>query len=144
MPPNGKARRETLKDLAAREEAFVLYEAPHRIRELLCDLVDALAAAGDGARRVVVARELTKRFETFSAMTASDLSAWAKMHEPRGEYVIAVDMRAARGEELDARDRTWIDAIAKELPPSRAAAVAARVTGLKRDAIYQMIGGGNK
>ena len=53
-------------------------------------------------------------------------------------------MRAARGEELDARDRAWIDAIAKELPPSRAAAVAARVTGLKRDAIYQMIGGGDK
>lgn len=144
VPPNGKARREALKDLAAREEAFVLYEAPHRIRELLCDLAEALVAAGDGARRVVVARELTKRFETFSAMTAADLSAWAKMHEPRGEYVIAVDMRAARGEELDARDRAWIDAIAKELPPSRAAAVAARVTGLKRDAIYQMIGGGNK
>lgn len=139
VPPNGKARREALKGLVAHEEAFVLYEAPHRIRDLLADLSAALVAVGDGERRVVVARELTKRFETFSTMSAAELAAWIVDHEPRGEYVVAVDMRALRETQLDARDRAWIEAIARELPPSRAAAVAARVTGLKRDAIYQMI-----
>lgn len=56
VPPSGKARRTALSKLAQKEEAFVLYEAPHRIRDLLKDLADVLHAG----RRVVVARELTK------------------------------------------------------------------------------------
>ncbi len=140
VPPGGKARREALKSLAAREDAFVLYEAPHRIRELLTDLGAALEAE----RTVVVARELTKRFETFSSMPAAALAAWAAQHEPRGEYVIAVDMRETSETELSERDRAWLDAVARELPPSRAAALAARVTGLKRDAIYRLIEGAGR
>ena len=135
VPPNAKARGEALKKLASREEAFVLYEAPHRLRELLVDLSRAL----EGDRLVVVAHELTKKFESLSAMPAEELAQWAQNHEPRGEYVIAVDMRPHKESGLSERDRAWLDVLAKELPPSRAAAAAARVTGLKRDEIYRYI-----
>ncbi len=135
VPPNAKARRTELEKLAEKEEAFVLYEAPHRIRELLTDLSEVLAAD----RRVVVARELTKRFETFDAMTAGSLKAWAQQHEPQGEYVVMVDMQPARDVGLTAADFKWLHAVARELPKSRAAALAARVTGMKRDAVYQLI-----
>ena len=90
-------------------------------------------------RRVVVARELTKKFETFDAMTASDLPDWAQAHDPRGEYAVVVDMQDKSEEGLDAKDLKWLRAIAGEMPKSRAAALAAKVTGMKRDAIYQML-----
>ena len=101
-----------------------------------------MAQALDDQRLVVVARELTKKFETFSAMPAGELAQWAQNHEPRGEYVIAVDMRQGKDIALSERDRAWLDVLAKELPPSRAAAAAARVTGLKRDEIYRLLNSG--
>ncbi len=136
VPSSGKARRAALSALAQKEEAFVLYEAPHRIRELLSDLADVLHSG----RRVVVARELTKKFESFDAMTAAELEAWARAHEPRGEYAVVVDMQAKENDELDARDQKWLRAIAEEMPKSRAAALAAKVTGKKRDDLYRMLG----
>ena len=139
VPPSGKARRTALSKLAQKEEAFVLYEAPHRICDLLKDLADVLHAG----RRVVVARELTKKFETFDAMTASDLPDWAQAHDPRGEYAVVVDMQDKSEEGLDDKDLKWLRAIAEEMPKSRAAALAAKVTGMKRDAIYQMLNAEN-
>ena len=139
VPPSGKARRTALSKLAQKEEAFVLYEAPHRICDLLKDLADVLHAG----RRVVVARELTKKFETFDAMTASDLPDWAQAHDPRGEYAVVVDMQDKSEEGPDAKDLKWLRAIAEEMPKSRAAALAAKVTGMKRDAIYQMLNAEN-
>ena len=135
VPPSGKARRAALLALAAKEEAFVVYEAPHRIADLLKDLAEVLHPE----RRVVVARELTKKFESFDAMSAADLTAWVKTHEARGEYAVVVDMQEKGEETLDAKDLKWLRAVAKELPKSRAAALAARVTGLKRDALYEML-----
>lgn len=135
IPAQSKARRTELVRLADRSEAFVLYEAPHRLRELLLDLADQL----DADRRVVVARELTKKFETLVAMPAADLGAWAKEHEPRGEYVIVVDMKAQKDEGLSERDLAWARALAKEVPLSRAAAITAKITGVKRDVVYQRL-----
>ena len=137
VPASGKARRAALSQLAQKEEAFVLYEAPHRIRDLLNDLAQVLRAD----RRVVIARELTKKFESFEAVTAAELPAWAQAHEPRGEYVVVVDMQVKTEDGLDAKDLRWLRAIADEMPKSRAAAVAARVTGMKRDAVYQLLSG---
>ena len=75
-------------------------------------------------------------------LPAGELAQWAQNHEPRGEYVIAVDMRQGKDIALSERDRAWLDVLAKELPPSRAAAAAARVTGLKRDEIYRLLNSG--
>lgn len=136
LPPQAKARKAEVARLVSRNESFVLYEAPHRIAEVLKDLAQALAPH----RRVVVAREITKKFETFSAMPAADLLQWAKEHEPRGEYVILVDADTkAQSLELSEKDQQWLLALANELPVSKASAVAAKITGLKRDAVYQWL-----
>ena len=135
VPSSGKARRVALEKLAQTEEAFVLYEAPHRIRDLLRDLADVLHVE----RKIVIARELTKKFESFDALTAGDLAVWAQSHEPRGEYVVVVDMQSKAENGLEAKDLKWLRAIAEELPKSRAAALAAKVTGMRRDAIYQVL-----
>lgn len=137
VPPAAAARRRMLSVYGARDEAFILYEAPHRIKDLACDLAKVLSAG----RRVVIARELTKRFETFEAMTAAELPAWAAHHEPRGEYVIAVDMDAGGPQALGEDQLKWAREIVKELPLGRASALVARVTGLKRDDVYRLLSG---
>ncbi len=132
LPPQPKARRQALDALRERREPFVLYEAPHRILALLNDMAEAL----DGARGVVIARELTKKFETVTAMTVADLPAFAAAHEPRGEYVLLVDEKPAEEGGLDPSDEAWLRDLAGEMPASRLAAIAARRTGRPRQEIY--------
>lgn len=135
VPPQTKARRKALSYWAGRREPFVLYEAPHRVVELLKDL----ATAVEPKRRIVVAREITKKFETFTSLTGEELSEWAQAHEPRGEYVILID-EAPRGEDsVSEEGRQWLRLLADELPSSRLAALAAKVTGCPRDQLYQLI-----
>lgn len=136
VPPQSKARRSALARYAARPEPFVLYEAPHRICELLTDLASAL----EPEREVVVAREITKKFETFTKMSAKDLLVWIEAHEPRGEYVVLVDEAPVRAADLGETERRWLDALSEVLPASKAAAVAAKVTGLPRQSLYAMLG----
>lgn len=135
VPPQSKARRNALAYWLARPEPFVLYEAPHRV----VDLLEDLAVAMEPERRVVVAREITKKFETFSSLTGAELAEWAALHEPRGEYVILVDEAPAKDNALSEDDIRWLRAMMSELPSSKLAAVAAKVTGKPRDEIYQWL-----
>ena len=136
IDPNKKARDAVLTDLCRRGEAFVLYEAPHRIRELLMALAEKLQAG----RRVVIAREITKRFESFYTMDSEELASWAKSHEPKGEYAVLVDEKPARSTDApDEQTLRWARALATELPVSRAAALAAKVSGVKRDVLYTIL-----
>ena len=138
VDPAGKARKEAISSLAERGEAFVLYEAPHRIQ----DLLEILSGELEANRRVVIAREITKKFEEISTVKAQDLLAWSSTHEPKGEYVILVDERTHDTQEEDRPDEVtlrWARLIAKELPVSRAAAIAAKASGLHRDAIYKAL-----
>ena len=135
VPPQEKARRASLAKYAARSEPFVLYEAPHRIKALLADLSVVLEAE----REVVVAREITKKFETFVKLTARDLAQWMQTHEPRGEYVVLVDEAPKREFELGEAERRWIEALSDLLPSSKVAAVVAKATGMPRQRIYAEI-----
>ena len=132
-PTGAKNRARMLSAAAATGEAFVLFEAPHRAAATLHELAAMLAPE----RRVLVARELTKIHETLAVVAAGELGAWVDQHKPRGEYVIAVDTAAdVAPTQIDAITRRWLDALADELPASRAAAVAAKATGLARDVVY--------
>lgn len=135
VPPQSKARKAALSLYAGRGDAFVLYEAPHRVRDLLKDL----AAALEPSRRVVVAREVTKRFESFTPLEAGSLAAWASEHEPRGEYAVLVDEAEKKEASLDEAALAWMRAIAAELPASRASAVVSKVTGVPRDEVYRLL-----
>jgi 16S rRNA (cytidine1402-2'-O)-methyltransferase len=133
-PAAAGARRKWLGALAARSEACVLFEAPHRVAET----AQMLAAALDPARRVVVARELTKKFETVDDVPAADLTELLARTPPRGEYVLLIDAAPAAEvpQQIDAGTARWLEALAAELPAARAAAVAARATGLPRELLY--------
>jgi 16S rRNA (cytidine1402-2'-O)-methyltransferase len=139
LPQQAKARRERLAAFADLPVAFVIYEAPHRVRATIADL----AAAFGADRALVVGRELTKAFETITRIALGDADAWfgGDPNRERGEFVLIVDVRApapnVAGEEaLSADAERWLAALLEELPPARAARVVAAVAGIKRDVVY--------
>jgi hypothetical protein len=87
LPRKGAARTERLAALAREERTTVLYEAPHRVARTLADL----ATACGGARRIAVARELTKLHEEVWRGTLDEAVEWASGDAPRGELVLTLD-----------------------------------------------------
>lgn len=138
FPPAGAGARRALFDTwASLPCALVCYEAPHRVRATVADLV----AACGGEREVVVARELTKRFETIARMPLAAADDWfaADANRARGEFVLIVD----RGPDQptvagSAEQRALVAELVRELPPARAARVAAAITGAPRDELYAL------
>lgn len=138
LPKGGGERAEVLRHAAARPHAVVLFEAPHRIAATAREL----AAVLEPQRRVVVARELTKKFETIVETTASQLPQAISEGASRGEFVLMIDApEHVAPTAIDDSTRRWLHALAAELPASRAAALAARVTGLPRAALYDALTG---
>jgi 16S rRNA (cytidine1402-2'-O)-methyltransferase len=136
LPARLAERRARVAELASEARTLVFFEAPHRIAESLEDL-----ATGFGAtRRAAVARELTKVFETVYRGSLAELAAQARSDAnfTRGEITVVVEgaPRAA----ADEGPRMQLDATLKilleELAPSKAAALAARLIGAKRNEAY--------
>lgn len=86
LPRRARQRRERLRHLAGDPRTLVFYEAPHRLRRTLSDMLDVW-----GDRRACVARELTKAFEQWQRAALSELLSYWKAHDPRGEFVIVVE-----------------------------------------------------
>lgn len=135
LPARLAERRTRLAELAAEARTLVFFEAPHRIAECLEDM----AAAFGGARRAAVARELTKVFETVYRGTLATLCAQARSDAnfTRGEITLVVE-GAARASIDPARAQldATLEVLLAELAPSKAAALAARLTGAKRNDAY--------
>jgi 16S rRNA (cytidine1402-2'-O)-methyltransferase len=136
LPAQAKARRDLLAAIASWPLALVFFEAPHRIGATLALLAQALGVR----RNVTVARELTKTFETIATMPLADAGTWlqADPNRSRGEFVLIVDAPppdAAPDVHGADTDRLLI-ALLDELPPARAARVAAGVKRIPRDALY--------
>ncbi len=133
LPARAAARRRRLAELAAEPRTLVLYEAPHRLAECLDDLV---AACGE-SRRACIAREITKRFETFYRGSLGELAARAKSDADlaRGEAVILVEGVPAAEPTAAQLDET-LAVLLRHLPPSAAAAAAASLTGVRRNDAY--------
>jgi 16S rRNA (cytidine1402-2'-O)-methyltransferase len=133
LPSGARERERALQAVAVSVLASVLFEAPHRIEAT----ARALAAALPAGRRVVVARELTKKFESIDTLTAAQLPTFIAAEPQLGEYVLLVEAAdAAALTSIDEVTQRWLAALAPALPAARAAAVAARATGLPRDALY--------
>jgi 16S rRNA (cytidine1402-2'-O)-methyltransferase len=122
--------------MATRIETTVFFESPHRVEKTMA----ALAKGLPPDRRVVVAREITKKFETISAIVASEIDAWLQSHADRmrGEFVIVVEGAKAptRAALVDARE--LLKVLLDELPPAKAAKLAAKITGESREALYAL------
>mgnify|MGYP003444515275 FL=1 len=97
---NKKERRLQLEKLAKREETILFYEAPHRLKEALKDLNLIL-----GNRRIVLARELTKKFEEFLRGTIEEAIEWVESNEIRGEFVVVVEGNTSG--EIEEEENTW-------------------------------------
>ena len=134
LPAKAKARREHLQALAAEPRTLIFYESSHRIEETLADMATAF---GDD-RPAVVARELTKLFETVLDGGLAELARCVRedANQRKGEFVVlvqgapeAADAKVAEGRRLYAR-------LCEHLPPSTAAKLAADLSGAPRKALY--------
>jgi len=138
LPAKSSARRERLGRLASETRTLVFYESSHRIAESLADMRLVL---GDD-RSAVIARELTKMFETVLDGTLDDLIAQvqADANQQKGEFVVMVQ---GVGDDLEAQlieGRRLYAKLSEHLPPSTAAKLAAEISGAPRKALY---GGGD-
>jgi 16S rRNA (cytidine1402-2'-O)-methyltransferase len=134
LPVKGTERRERLEALAAGPWAVALFEAPHRIADTLGDLHKTF-----GDRDVVIARELTKRFETIARVPLVEAKAWVEADDDRrrGEFVLVIEGRAVEDSSaLDAR--AVLSALLAELPVKQAVALAVKITGGKRNELYAL------
>ena len=134
LPRRQKERRERLAELAGLPYPLIVFEAPHRLREMLRDALDVL-----GDRPVAVCRELTKHFEDVQRMTLSQAVAFYEQHEPRGEFVLVIaahDGQSPPPSEESVR-RLVADRLAAGEAPSVIARELARQTGLPRRELYR-------
>ena len=134
LPAKASARRDQLQRLAGETRTLVFYESSHRIAESLADM---RAAFGDD-RPAVLARELTKLFETVLDGTLADLQARvdADENQRKGEFVVMVQ---GAGDDVEARlseGRRVYAMLNEHLPPSTAAKLAAEITGAPRKEVY--------
>ena len=138
LPARAAERRRALAALAHEPRTLVFFEAPHRIRATLADL----AAEFGAQREAVVTRELTKAHESIYRGTLAELGLTAARDEnfERGEItlVVAGATPADAATADPAQLRRTVDILLKELPPGRAAAVAAQLTGATRAAAYAL------
>lgn len=134
LPAKAGARRERLQTLASEPRTVLFYESSHRIEEMLADAVQAFG----GARPAVVARELTKLFETVLDGPLEALAARVagEADQRKGEFVVLIE---GAGDDVDARlaeGRRVYALLAREMKPSLAAKLAADITGAPRKSLY--------
>jgi 16S rRNA (cytidine1402-2'-O)-methyltransferase len=134
LPSKSGARRAMFETLRDEPRTAILYESSHRIGDSLADLVAVLGAA----RRVCLARELTKRFEDSVMLPAGELLVWqaADPNRSRGEFVLIVE-GAADGDDSAEAERV-LRLLLRELSPSAAARLAAEITGAARRPLYTL------
>lgn len=135
-PRNGAARRALFEGLADDRRTLVFYESTHR----LIDCLEDMCASFGQERRVVLARELTKRYETVHSALLADLIEWVKAdsQQQRGEFVLMVaGAQPIEEEQLTPEQLKLLKVLLEYLPVKKAAAAAAEITGLKKNRLYQ-------
>jgi len=134
LPATAGARSRQIASLATIPCALVFYEAPHRI----VATVEALAAGLGAQREIVIARELTKRFESIHRCPLGEAAAWIAedSNRQRGEFVLVVGAPAESGEDEGQHDATLALLLA-ELPLARAVKLAAALTGAPKNRLYE-------
>ena len=136
LPAKSGARRERMQALSSETRTLIVYESSHRIVESLADAIAVFGASREG----VLARELTKVFETVIAGTLGEIAARvdADSNQQRGEFVLLI--AGASDADADAQlaeGRRVFALLREELPPAKAAKLAAAISGAPRKALYQ-------
>lgn len=136
LPAKSKGRKDKFLEIAKVERTCVFYESPHRILDSLADMLEILGPE----REVVLARELTKTFETIQGMPLGELVEWVKADEnqQRGEMALLIHgFRTTEEDTLPEEATRTLTILTKELPLKKAAALAAEIYNLKKNALYK-------
>ncbi len=137
LPASGGQRRSTLQALASLESTLVFYEAPHRV----VDSVTDMAAILGHDRKLTIARELTKTFETIHQLTLGEAVAWleADSNQQRGEFVLLVEAAPPVEEQaVSAEAERVLRLLLEALPLKQAVKLAADITDAKKNALYEL------
>lgn len=142
LPRGKKERKEFLEKLLSRSETSIFYEAPHRLKEVLRAMSEVLGEE----RKIVLARELTKKFEEFIRGPLRDVLAWAEAHEIRGEFCIVVEgtstetveanKAAEWWEELDVKRHVETLMVQQDISSKQAIKVVAQARQLNKRDVY--------
>ncbi|ACT08581.1 Uroporphyrin-III C/tetrapyrrole (Corrin/Porphyrin) methyltransferase [Dickeya chrysanthemi Ech1591] len=137
LPAKTKARKDTLRDLLEEPRTLIFYESTHRLLDSLQDMVEVWGPT----RYVVLARELTKTWESLYGAPVAELLAWVQQDENRrkGEMVLIVEGHQPDEEALSAAALRTLHLLRAELPLKKAAALAAEIHGVKKNALYRYV-----
>ncbi|EFL80700.1 16S rRNA (cytidine(1402)-2'-O)-methyltransferase [Actinobacillus pleuropneumoniae] len=136
LPAKTKSRCDKLAEVADEPRTLIFYESTHRILDTLEDMQKMLGAD----RYVVMAREITKTWETIHGDTLANLIAWLNEDSNRikGEIVLVVEGKPEQTDEaFSAQAVKLLGLLCKELPLKKAAAIVAETFGYKKNALYQ-------
>ena len=138
LPAKAAGRRARLEQVKEEPRTLIFYEAPHRILECLEDM----EAVFGGERPALLAREITKTFETLKGLPLAELRAFVQgdSNQQRVECVVLVaGWSAPEGEQaISAEAQRVLDLLLAELPLKKAAALAAEITGVRKNLLYQL------
>ena len=136
LPAKPGQRNHRLKELRTIETTLIFFESPRRLSSLLAAMCAEL-----GDREAAICRELTKSHETIRRDRLSALSAFVESdpNQQRGEVVVLVEGFDQGSADIPAEAWTWLERLAEELPPRRAAAVVSDFTGVPARDLYQWL-----
>ena len=137
LPASGASRRRELETLKAQTVTLAFYEAPHRIIASIKDMAEVLG----GERRLTLARELTKTFETFYRCSLAEAATWLQedANRQRGEFVLLVEPAPITSDQtLGEESLRILELLLAELPLKQAVKLATEITREKKNALYQL------
>jgi len=136
LPGKAASRRARLEQLKSETRTLVFYESPHRVLACIDDMQTCLGLE----RQAVVARELTKTFETIHNGTLQELQQWMQndSNQQRGEFVLLVAGSEPRESTTQLDENHVLEVLLSELPVKQAASLAARVCKGKKNHFYQL------
>lgn len=137
LPAKSKARKDKLENIAEEDRTLIFYESTHRILDTLEDMQSVLGEE----RYMVLAREMTKTWETITGNTIKNLREWLleDLNRTKGEMVLIVEgkPKSDNNNEISPQAVKALELIAEELPLKKAAAIVAELYGYKKNALYQ-------
>ena len=136
LPAKSKARQNSLASLITEPRTMIFYESTHRLLETLKDMQTIFGAD----KQIVLAKELTKTWETIVSFPVNELIDWLNQDASRqkGEFVLIVAGYTENNKDIDPKAINTLKLLQKELPLKKAAAITAEIYGLKKNQLYQI------
>jgi 16S rRNA (cytidine1402-2'-O)-methyltransferase len=137
LPSKSKQRKDSLIALLQESRTMIFYESPHRIMDLLCDMQEVFG----GERIAVMARELTKMFETIRSGSLNELVEWVKSDEnqQRGEIVVLLEgLKEVASDDGLAEVKKILAVLLASLPLKQAVDIATKITGQRKNEVYEL------